>query len=98
EERCSQQHECKIGVIPAKAGFSTAELVIHVDLGFQSRQKKWIPAFAGMTTCWRLVMDSRSRRYDDFVGGSSRRLPEGLKKGSSVHAAALNTSGGERNR
>jgi hypothetical protein len=35
-------------VIPAKAGLSTAELVIHLDLA-SGAKSKWIPAFAGMT-------------------------------------------------
>jgi hypothetical protein len=34
-------------VIAAKAGFSTAELVIHLE--FSSKRKR-IPAFAGMTS------------------------------------------------
>jgi hypothetical protein len=40
----------KPAVIPAKAGLSTAELVIHVDLVPFVEKRKWIPAFAGMTT------------------------------------------------
>jgi hypothetical protein len=37
-------------VIPAQAGLSTAELVIHLDrLFWQYSATKWIPAFAGMT-------------------------------------------------
>jgi hypothetical protein len=34
-------------VIPAQAGHSTAELVIHPDVAREER--KWIPASAGMT-------------------------------------------------
>ena len=41
-------------VIPAKAGLSTAELVIHLDLEQLAIQSKatWIPAFAGMTSAF----------------------------------------------
>jgi len=44
-------------VIPAKAGFSTAELVIHIDLFFPLRSK----------------MDSRFRGNDDLKKGFVRK-------------------------
>ena len=41
-------------VIPAQAGLSTAELVIHLDLKQLAIESKatWIPAFAGMTSAF----------------------------------------------
>jgi hypothetical protein len=48
------QRNKNFGVIPAKAGLSTAELVIHLDL-VALVKATWIPACAGMTTCREVV-------------------------------------------
>jgi hypothetical protein len=45
-------------VIPAEAGLSTAELVIHLALHYEGRNPRspWIPAFAGMKSFFYMTL------------------------------------------
>jgi len=52
-------------VIPAEAGLSTAELVIHLDL---IKSGEWIPASAGMTTNENFIPSAALKAPDRAVG------------------------------
>jgi len=67
-------------VIPAEAGFSTAELVIQ--LFKQTMQQNWIPACAGMTSKEPELPDSSFRRKPESSSSSTmqQELDPGLRR------------------